>query len=537
LRKLNLKCIILEKAPRSGGVWYWNCYPGARVDTPEPVYQIPDPELWEGFDFRERYPGRDELCRYFDHVDSKLNFSKDTWYGSKVIGAKWDNEACFWEVKYVRQDKEGGLTEGKVKGRWFIAGIGLSGEIYKPKIEGMELFKGQLVHSAEWPQTGIDLKDKSVAVIGTGASGVQIIQEIAPITSQLTVYQRTPNFCLPMVQRSLSPSENKKKKSDGTYQTAFNKTLTTFAGFPYDFLPQSLFSESFEKREELFQSLMEEGGFGLWLNNYHDVYSDEKANEIVYEFWRDRIRKRIQDENLKEKLAPMKQPHPFGTKRPSLEINYYECFNLPHVDLIDLNENPILKITQEGIKTKDDEKKFDLIILATGFNALTKGMENMNVKNDKDESISDHWSEGVKTTLGMMVNGFPNLFMIYGPQAPSAFGNGPISASIQGNWLGKVFEMVKEKGIVKWETKKDEEEKWTLECREVWGKSLFPNAKSWYQGSNIPGKRVEALNYIGGIPRYIKALDKSLEDGLKAWDIKYDSSENKEERSTTTKVD
>lgn len=376
-----------------------------------------------------------------------------------------------------------------------------------------------LTRNQEWPQDGIDLKNKRIAVIGTGASGIQVVQEAADEASQLTAYQRTPNLCLPMSQEPLPFETDKKRKSDGFYDSAFAATFTTKCGFNFDFVDRKTFDDSPEQRKEFYHNLIyDKGGFRFWLANYSDIYSDEKANDEAYAFWRDTVRRRIQDERKKEILAPIKPPHPFGTKRPSLEQRYYECFNQSHVDVLNVDQDPILEFTGKGIKLESgDEREFDVIVLATGFDAVTGSLAQMDIRNAQGQSIAEHWSEGLKTTIGIALNGFPNMFFLYGPGAPTAFSNGPSTVQIQAIWLDKVFQAAKEQGIERMEATKEAEEKWSEETRRWWYAGLWPRAKSWYQGSNIPGKREEPLNYVGGIPRYIKALDDSLANGFQGW--------------------
>ena len=299
------------------------------------------------------------------------------------------------------------------------------------------------------------------------------------------------------------------------------RTGRLIAGFNFDFAQKLTFDDDAETRKAFFTKLMyEKGGFRYWLATYPDIYTDEKANYEAYAFWRDHVRNRIKDPRKKEILAPMKPPHPFGTKRPSLEQNYYECFNLEQIDVVNIEEDPIERITETGIRLKSgDTRGFDVIILATGFDAVTGSLAQLDIRNAKGESISDHWESGLKTSLGVSLAGFPNMFFLYGPQAPTAFSNGPTTVQVQAKWLDKVFQHIVKEKIERFDALDKWEKEWTEEVHAEWDKSLFKLAKSWYQGSNIPGKRVEPLNYTGGMPRYIKALDRSLENGYQGWQV------------------
>lgn len=513
LRKLGLKCRIFEREWRSGGVWVPNNYPGARVDSDAPLYQLFDKEIWEDFSFHERYPDRNELCRYFDHIDSKIHFSEVTEYNKDVKSARFDDKSNKWTIECA--------DGSRARARWFIPAIGFAAKAYIPKMEGMEDFKGIMHHTAQWPQDGVDLKNKRIAVIGTGASGIQVIQECSKHAKQLTSYQRTPNMCLPMCQEDLPADTDAKRKTDGVYDQAFSGCLDTFAGFNFDFVEKKTFDDDAEERSAFFKKLMyEKGGFRYWLATYPDIYTDETANYEAYKYWRDTVRKRIDDPRKRDILAPMEPPHPFGTKRPSLEQHYYECFNNDHVDVLNIESDPIDRITPTGIRLKSgDEREFDVIVLATGFDAVTGSLAQLDFRNHKDESISDHWADGLKTSIGIALAGFPNMFFLYGPQAPTAFSNGPTTVQVQAKWLDKVFQRVVADKIERFDATPEWEADWTNEVHKEWDKRLFKLAKSWYQGSNIPGKRVEPLNYTGGMPLYIKALDNSLENSYQGWQV------------------
>ncbi|KAL9052213.1 MAG: hypothetical protein Q9162_005538 [Coniocarpon cinnabarinum] len=512
LRKLGLKCKIFEKGGRSGGIWYWNCYPGARVDSDAPIYQLFDKEIWEEFSFKERYPGWQELRRYFDFLDRKLEFTKDTAFNKTVTGATFDESRDQWLVKCA----DGSQTYA----RWFIPAIGFAAKAYKPHFPGEEKFKGAMHHTAEWPQQDVELKGKRIAVIGTGASGIQTIQESAPDAKQLTVYQRTPNFCCPMNQLPLEYDANEQLKKDGKFNEAFDTCYNTFAGFNYDFQLRKTFDDTPEERRAFFHDiLITQGGFRFWLNTYSDMLFDERANLEAYNFWRDYVRSRVKDPRKKELLAPTTPPHPWGTKRPSLEQYYYECFNYNHVDILSIEDDPIAEITETGIRTASgDVRDFDVIVLATGFDAVTGSLAQLDIHGTDGSTIASHWRPQLKTALGIALHNFPNMFFLYGPQAPTAFSNGPSCVQFQAQFLEKAFAAILEKGITRFEAKEELEDEWTDRTHKVWDATLFPKAKSWYQGANIPGKKVEPLNWAGGMVPYIQALDESLQNGLQGWE-------------------
>lgn len=510
LRKQGYNVKIIEKGPASGGIWYWNCYPGARVDSDAPIYQMFDKEVYQGFSFKERYPGWQELRRYFQYIEEVYHIKDHVKYNCCLEGATFDESRYQWDLK---------CSDGsQLRCKWFIPCIGFAAKKYVPPYQGIDKFKGVIEHTATWPQEGVDLKGKRIAVIGTGASGVQCIQECGRDAKQLTAYQRTPNFALPMNQRPIDEEENKKMKDDGRYEAAFLNCHQTFAGFDYDFQDRKTFDDTPEERKAFYHWLLvEEGGFRFWLNTYSDMLKDEKANMEAYNFWRDYVHTRVKNPVIAEKLAPKDPPHPWGTKRPSLEQYYYEIYNLPHVDLISLGEDPIEEITETGIKSKSGHREFDVIILATGFDSVTGSLAQLDIKGTTGKSIREHWADGLKTSMGIALHEFPNLFFLYGPQAPTAFSNGPSCVQIQARFLDSLFKMISEKKIDRIEATEDSEEVWTKRCHEEWDGTLFPRAKSWYQGANIPGRKVEPLNWAGGIPAYIKALNTSLENNMQGW--------------------
>ena len=480
---------IYEKGSASGGIWYWNCYPGARVDSDTPIYQLFDKELWEEWTFKERYAGWQELREYFKFVDKKWDISSHVTYNKHVDGAKFDKERHQWQVE---------CSDGtEIYATWFIPCIGFAARRYTPPFPGLGNFRGDIYHTAVWPQHGVNLKGKRIAQIGTGASGIQVAQEVGDKAKSLALYIRTPNFCLPMNQKKLDPKEEEEKKKNGHYEEAIEKTRGTFAGFSYDFLERNTFDDSPEEREKTYDHLLNElGGFRYWLNTYKDMLFDRKANDEAYNFWRQSVLKRIKDPEKAKILAPEVPPHPWGTKRPSLEQRFYEVVDQPHITLVNLNDSPIQEVTDKGIITKNEGLiEVDVLILATGFDSVTGSLAQLNIQGINGGTIADHWRDGTKTSMGIAMPEFPNMFFLYGPQAPTAFSNGPSCTQFQAEWVAKVLKTCKEKGIVQIEATQEAEDDWCKRMHEKWDATLFPLAKSWYQGANIPGKKVEPLNW------------------------------------------
>uniref|UniRef100_A0AC34FWL0 Flavin-containing monooxygenase n=1 Tax=Panagrolaimus sp. ES5 TaxID=591445 RepID=A0AC34FWL0_9BILA len=314
LRKKGYKVKIFEAANGLGGTWRVNHYPGARVDSDQPVYELSIPEIWKEWNWKEKYPGWKELQQYFHYCDKILDIKKDVSFNTKVMEANFDKDEGKWMIK---------SEDGKiVKAKYFLPCIGFAAKRYIPDFPGIETFKGEIHHSSEWPESEVDVAGKRCAVIGTGSTGVQIIQEFAKKAKSLVVFQRTPNLCLPMAQRNLSPEEQKNQKHG--YPNFFLQRTTHFGGFVLDFLPRDTFDDSPEEREKVFEALWNQGNFSFWIGGYRDLFFNLEANFEAYNFWAKKVRAKIEDPKKRDILAPLKPPHPFGTKRPSLEQDYYQ---------------------------------------------------------------------------------------------------------------------------------------------------------------------------------------------------------------------
>lgn len=417
LRSLGLSVKVFEAGSGLGGTWYWNCYPGARVDSDFSVYQFAMEELWRGWTWTERFPDWKELRAYFDYVDKKLDISKDVVFNARVMGAEYNTDTDRWAVT----TQDGSI----VHPRFLILCTGFASKPYFPPYPGLDTFKGICHHTGLWPQDGIDLRGKRIGVIGTGASGVQIIQESGPQAAHLTVFQRTPNFALPMVQHPVDARTQDKMKEE-LYPYIFRRRFQTFSGFHYSVINQSLLGLTPEERILAFEDLWAKGGFYYWLGGYEDMFRDERANEEAYRFWQKKVADRLKDPEMRRMLAPEIAPHPFGVKRPCLEQQYYEIYNQPNVTLVDLNQSPISEITPKGVKTQDGkEHEFDVLVLATGFDAVTGSIAQIDIRGTDGMLIRDKWGKGLATYLGLSVATFPNMFFTYGPHGPTAFCNGP----------------------------------------------------------------------------------------------------------------
>ena len=507
LRKLGFSVRVFEAGADIGGIWYWNCYPGARVDTYGPIYQYSREDLWREWNYSELYPSWEEVREYFHYVDKKLDLSRDIRFNTRVSAAEFDEDRNQWII----QADDGSV----VRARFFVLCTGFGSKPYIPALEGLESFGGEWHHTAKWPQQGLDFTGKRVGVIGTGASGVQVIQEASRHAAHLTVFQRTPNLALPMRQKKLDEETSRRMKED--YPARFRRRGEAFGGFDFDFIPKSALEVSPQERLATYEDLWAKGGFYSWIGTFNDVLMNEEANRTAYAFWRDKTRARIKDPAVADKLAPMDPPHPFGVKRPSLEQYYYEVFNQDNVTLVDLRKSPLERITLKGVKTRDGEHELDILVMATGFDAVTGGLTSIDIRGTQGVTLKDKWAKGARAHLGMASAGFPNLLYIYGPQSPSAFCNGPTCAELQGELVVECLEYLRQRGLTRIEATTVAEESWRDYSIELSQAGLFTQADSWYMGANVPGKPREMLAYTGGLPAYLQKCKESAEKGYEGF--------------------
>lgn len=408
LRQQGFKVHVFDAATDLGGVWHWNTYPGARVDSEIPYYQLSVPEVWRKWTWTERFPSGDELRAYFRHVDETLDLSKDITYSANVVDATYDEAAGKWTVT-----TEGGGGQTAVC-RYLLCATGSSFKPHVPAFANLDKFGGQLIHSTRWPAVA-NTKNARVAIVGSGATAVQCTQEIAKEAAHLAVYIRTASISLPMVQRPFSELEERTSKS--TLRRTFAYCRTTASGLGYDRQLGSVFELSDQEREEFWEELWSRGGFNFNQANYRDFLVDPKASRMMYDFWAKKTRPRVTNPDKAAFLVPEQPPFAFGTKRSSLEQDYYERIDQDNVDVVDLKANPIVEFTAKGIVTKDGlEREFDTVVLATGFDAMTGSLTNMNIHGRDGITFQERWKDGVFTHLGLCSSGCPNLFLIYGPQ-------------------------------------------------------------------------------------------------------------------------
>jgi cyclohexanone monooxygenase len=510
LRQRGFKVRLFEAGADLGGIWYWNCYPGARVDSHVPNYEFSMEELWRDWNWTERFPAWDELRRYFRHVDQKLDLSRDIRFNSRVTAARFDADADQWQIE---------CADGhRIRTRFFIPCTGFAAKAYVPGLSGLEGFVGPCVHTAHWPQDGLDLTDRRVGVIGTGASGVQVIQEAGKVASHLTVFQRTPILALPMQQQALDEASQRAMKAH--YPEWFRRRAQSAGGL-FDIAPDERSALEVSPRERLavFESAWQKGGFHFWVGTFRDILLDGAANQLAYDFWREKTRARIKDPIMADKLAPAAAPHPFGTKRPSLEQWYYEVFNQDNVALVDVREEFLEEVTPTGVRTASRHYELDILVLATGFDASTGGLTQFEIRGLSGRTLKDTWSTGVQTYLGLGIPDFPNLLMLYGPQSPTAFCNGPTCAELQGDWVADCLSYLRDNSLTRIEAKPAAGESWTQHMADLAAGTLLPQADSWYMGANIPGKPRQLLHHLG-VQEYLAFCRGSAENGYSGFELR-----------------
>ncbi|PVH69789.1 FAD/NAD(P)-binding domain-containing protein [Cadophora sp. DSE1049] len=509
LRERGYRCIVLDNAADLGGVWYWNRYPGARVDSKVPLYEFSDKDVWGDWSWSVKYPGQKEIQDYFQHVEAKLHLKKDIRFNTTVTAAEFDAINHQWHVH--TNDKSVFLA------RYFILCTGSFSKPYIPKFEGLDTFAGQQFHTSAWPHGGIDYKNKRVGIVGSASSGLQTIQEIAPDVKHLTVFQRSPTFAMPMRQTKLTSSNQDKSK----YPQIFENRKNNFAGIDRQFNPQSALAVSDEERTKFFEELWEEGGLLFWLGTYQDIIMNKEANKYAYAFWRSKVLPRIKKPEFAEILAPEVPPYFFGTKRATLEQRYYEVYNQDNVDLINTRVNGIKYVVPYGVITEDNAfHELDILVLATGFDSVTGGLLAIDIKGLNGQSLREKWSRGTWTSLGVMTAGFPNMFFTYGPQGPTTFCNGPTCAELQGEWVVSSMDFMREKGHTFLNPDTESERAWREHVNMIGNMTLLPLTESEYMGTNIPGKTKEMLNYLGGLPTYVEKCNELLASGFEGFEIK-----------------
>jgi cyclohexanone monooxygenase len=491
LREQGLSVRGFEAGASVGGTWYWNRYPGARCDSESMYYSYSFlPELEQEWPLTERYPGQPQILAYLEHVADRLDLRTHFTFNATITSARYHEASHRWTVR-TGDGAEATAT-------FLITAVGCLSAANTPAFPGSTEFGGLTLHTGNWPHEPVDLTGQRVAVIGTGASGIQAIPVIAEQAAELTVFQRTAQFTIPAANGPLDPQLAGLWKQN--YREWRRRGRHSRAGIPYPASTISALTVSAEQRRAAFEGAWEQGGFMFSAGTFNDLVVDPRANELVADFVRSKIDEIVHDPAVAARLKP--RTFPFGTKRLPLDTNYYATFNRPNVHLVDLRDTPIESITTEGIRTSAADYPLDVIVYATGFDALTGPLEALGLQGRQGRSLADAWSQGPKTYLGLAVPGFPNLFTITGPGSPSVLSNMPVSIEQHVEWISDCLAYLRAHQVATIEAQPEAMELWSDHVQQVAQRTLYPQAASWYMGANIPGKPRLFLPYIGGVGNY-----------------------------------
>ena len=507
LRKLGLKVRAFEAGGGVGGTWYWNRYPGCRCDVEslEYSYSFSD-ELQQEWHWPERYGTQPEILRYIDHVADRFDLRRDIEFNTRVKQAVFDSDTNMWTVT---TDKGTAATA-----RFCVMATGNLSTPRTPNYPGLQSFKGKWYHTGLWPHEGVDFTGLRVGVIGTGSSGVQSIPIIAKQAKHLYVFQRTANFSLPA--RNAPMNRDKESAHKAHYPERRRAAFDTpfgIAGYPAPV--KSALDATEEERLCAYEAKWAEGGSISFLYSYTDLLINKESNETASEFVRRKIRATLKDPKTAELLCP--NDHPIGTKRLILDTDYYETYNRDNVTLVDIRSRPIEEITSTELRTADIDYALDAIVFATGFDAMTGAMKEIDIHTDAGMSIREKWEHGPRTYLGIMIAGFPNLFMITGPQSPGVKSQMILACEQHVDWIADCIQYLRDHAFSRIEAEEDAEDAWVRHNNEVADRTLYPLANSWYVGANIPGKPRVFMPYVGGVAAYKKKCDEIAASGYEGF--------------------
>ena len=496
---------VLEAGDDVGGVWFWNRYPGARCDVDSTDYSYTfSPELDAEWDWSERYATQPEILRYVHHVVEEFDLRKDITLGARVTTADWDEDARHWDVAC-----ENGLT---ARARYLVMATGCLSAVKRPELDGIEEFAGQVLHTADWPAEPVDLTGKRVGVIGTGSSGIQVIPTIAPLVEQLVVFQRTPTFSVPAHHQVLTDADRAALRADLPRRREMLRNSPT--GLSVPITRRSALDDDEQTRRQHYEEQWDSAGFGFLLA-YNDLLVDRAANDTAADFIRSKIAERVEDPQLAEKLSP--RTYPYGAKRPCVDTGFYETFNRPNVTLVDISEAPLAKVTATSLHTTQAEYELDVIVFATGFDAMTGSLLRPTITGRGGRTLREHWRSGPLTYLGIATSGFPNMFILAGPGSPSLLGNVMVSIEQHVDWISELLTRSAEEGTPTIEADAAAEAAWVEHVNAAAAPTLYMEAASYYLGAEVPGKPRVFMPYAGGLRRYRRECDEVARDGYRGF--------------------
>ncbi|HEY2202892.1 MAG TPA: NAD(P)/FAD-dependent oxidoreductase [Pseudonocardia sp.] len=505
LRRLGLSATVLEAGSDVGGTWYWNRYPGARTDSESWVYAFSfSKELQDSWDWTERFPAQPEALAYLQHAADRFDMRRDIRLRTRVRSAVYDEASRTWTVT---TDQGQTLTC-----TYFITAAGLLSQPYRPPFPGLDDFEGEWHVTGHWPKDGVDVAGKRVAVIGTGATAVQVIPIVAHTAAHLTVFQRTPNYVLPARNYTLTDDERRSIRAN--YESIWRKTREHFFAFAMDYTGRTVDDVTPEEHQKILEGGWEAGGFRFIFETFDDIFVDERSNEAAAEFVRNKIRAIVKDPETAELLCP--KDYPLAGKRPPLGHFYYETFNRDNVSLVDVNESPIEGITATGVRTATGEHEADIIIFATGFDAVTGSLTTMDIRGRNGTTLTEKWQAGPRTHLGIAVDEFPNMFMICGPQTP--FANIPVVIDGIVEWIGGAIRHLRDNDVCAMEAAPEAVDHWRRHMDDLVNATVLPKGRnSWFLGDNIPGKPHVVLFYFGGAGAYRKECQEAADRGFEGF--------------------
>ncbi len=504
LRQLGMSVKVFEQGGGVGGTWYWNRYPGARCDSESVFYMFSDrfsKEILKEWTWSERFAGQAEILEYLEFVTDRMDLRRDIQFNTRVTSAVYDEENNHWEV--VTDDGT------RTTARYLITAVGCISATNVPNYPGLENFTGEWYHTGSWPHEPVDFTGKRVAVIGTGATGVQAIPEIAKQASQLWVFQRTPNYDIPARNRPIDPQYVNEVKDN--YPDIWERARQSGFGLPYQVVERSAVDWPPEERESIYEAAWAKGGFYIGLETFSDFLVNGESNETIAEFVRTKIRETVHDPAVADLLAPT--DHPFFTKRPPLETGYYEAFNRDNVTLVDVRTNAIEEISRNGLRAGGSEYEVDAIVFATGFDAMTGTLFKMGIRGRDGRRLDSKWADGPSTYLGLTTHGFPNMFMITGPQSPSVLSNMPVAIEQNAEWIAELIGHMRDRGVDYVEATEDAEQQWGAHHNECAEATLLLGTDSWWVGANIPGKPRTLYPYVGGVGPFRQICRQVAEQG------------------------
>ena len=491
--RLGLSVKVLESGSGVGGTWYWNRYPGARCDSESHSYGYTfSEEMMREWEWSERYPGPPEILRYLNYVADRFDLKRDIQFDTRVISAHYDATENNWRVT---------TSSGEVfLAKFLIAAVGCLSTANIPKIPGLESFGGKWHHTGQWPHEGVDFTGKRVGQIGTGSTGIQAAPVIAETAAHLTVFQRTANYSVPARNTPLSPEFKRYVKENAA--AIRGVTQATPNGHPFIISDRAAIETSPEERQAIYEAAWEKGGL-QFRATFRDLLADKAANDTAAEFIRRKIHEIVKDPATATKLADI--DHPYAAKRPPIDTDYFETFNRDNVALVDIKAEPIEAITANGIRTRNAEYPLDIIVFATGFDAMTGAFLRMDIRGRDGVLLADAWAAGPRNYLGLQVAGFPNLFTVTGPGSPSVLCNMPVAIEQHVEWITDCIAHMRKHGFNRIETTAAVMDAWVAKVNAAAAATLLPQAKhSWYLGANVPGKPRVFMPYAGGMAHYRK---------------------------------